>query len=134
MRKIYSKLMPDVLMHVVHCSLETDVRDNLCDDGTFLQMACLKLSDGQTFKAHKHIEKIAEVNTTHESWVVVKGRVKAILYDLDDTILEEVELWPGDCSITFCGGHNYLCLEDDTLVYEAKSGPYLGIEKDKVFV
>jgi len=40
----------------------------------------------------------------------------------------------GDCSITFCGGHNYMCLEDDTLIYEAKTGPYLGVEKDKTFI
>jgi hypothetical protein len=41
---------------------------------------------------------------------------------------------PGDCSITFFGGHNYLSLEPDTCVVEAKSGPYFGQEKDKVFI
>ena len=36
--------------------------------------------------------------------------------------------------MTFRGGHNYLCLEDDSLVYEYKTGPYYGQKKDKVFI
>jgi hypothetical protein len=36
--------------------------------------------------------------------------------------------------MTFRGGHNYLILEDDTIVYEYKTGPYLGQELDKVFL
>ena len=30
----------------------------------------------------------------------------------------------GDCSMTFEGGHTYTILEDDTVVYEYKTGPY----------
>jgi len=40
----------------------------------------------------------------------------------------------GDCSVTLGGGHTYLILEDDTLVYEYKTGPYKGIENDKIFL
>ena len=69
-----------------------------------------------------------------ESWVVIKGSVKAILYDLDDTIIAEELLEPGDISITLRGGHNYYCMTDDTLVYEYKTGPYYGQEKDKQFI
>lgn len=43
-------------------------------------------------------------------------------------------LKPGDCSITLYGGHNYVSLEEHTLVYEYKTGPYLGQEKDKAFL
>ena len=52
----------------------------------------------------------------------------------DDTIISEPILYPGDCSMTFRGGHNYLILEDDTIVYEYKTGPYLGQEFDKEFI
>jgi hypothetical protein len=48
-------------------------------------------------------------------------------------ITEEI-LEPGDISLTLHGGHNYVALEEDTLVYEFKTGPYLGQEKDKVFI
>jgi cupin fold WbuC family metalloprotein len=134
MRAIYSKVEPDVLLHVVNSSAEIGTRQDMCPAEQLLQMACFQLGEGKTFKSHKHIPKHVEHNITQESWIVVKGSVRAILYDLDDTVLEEVDLTQGDCSITFRGGHNYLCLEDDTLVYEAKTGPYLGVENDKVFL
>ena len=36
--------------------------------------------------------------------------------------------------MTFEGGHNYEALENNTVVYEYKTGPYTGIENDKVFI
>lgn len=136
-RKIFSKVESGKLMHIVCTNTDTDERVNVCPDDALLQLAFLPLKEGQTFKAHKHIEKPVEINGTSESWIVLRGKVRAILYDLDDSILEEVELNQGDCSITICpvgAGHNYVCLEDDTLVVEYKNGPYMGIEKDKEFI
>ena len=40
----------------------------------------------------------------------------------------------GDCSITLEGGHTYTILENDTLIYEYKTGPYKGQENDKVML
>ena len=73
-------------------------------------------------------------NIAQESWVVIKGLVEVTFYDIDDTILDKVILNPGDVSITYRGGHNYKILSDDTLVYEFKTGPYLGQQYDKVFI
>lgn len=134
MRKIYSKIDPNILLHIVNKQSEIAERQDMCPADEFLQMACFRLDSGKTFKAHKHIPKHVQHDITQEAWIVAQGSVRAILYDLDDTIIEEVDLMQGDCSITFCGGHNYLCLEDDTLIYEAKTGPYLGIENDKTFI
>ena len=92
------------------------------------------MTKGTTFKAHKHIIVEKTTNIAQESWLVIKGSVKCIFYDLDDKIIAEPILYPGDCSMTFRGGHNYLILEDDTIVYEYKTGPYLGIEMDKKFI
>ena len=36
--------------------------------------------------------------------------------------------------MTFEGGHTYTILEDETIVYEYKTGPYKGQENDKVFI
>ncbi len=134
MRRIYSKVEPGKLLHVVNARGEIAERRDLCPPEESIQMACFRLPKDKTFKPHRHIIKETMHNITQESWIIVQGSIRAILYDLDDTILEEVILLAGDCSITFAGGHNYLCLEDDTLVYEAKTGPYLGIEKDKKFI
>ena len=34
----------------------------------------------------------------------------------------------------FDGGHTYEILVDDTVVYEYKTGPYMGQAKDKEFI
>ena len=134
MLKLYSRGNPEILLHVVQRQAEVEGRVNIAPDAEYLQVASMRMQKGQTFKAHKHIPGDRVVKIPQESWVVVRGRVQCCLYDLDDTILAEPVLGPGDCSITFRGGHNYSILEDDTVVYEFKTGPYLGIELDKVFI
>lgn len=134
MRKIYSKVQPDVLCHIVNRKNEIGARVDMCPENEYLQVAAFRLDDGKTFKAHKHIVNHRTSDMTQESWIIIQGKVKAILYDLDDTVLEEIVLEQGDCSITFRGGHNYLCMEDNSLVYEYKIGPYTGQDNDKVFI
>ena len=143
MKKIYSKIKPDKLLHLVHKLSEIEslptkdglARTNVAPDDKFLQLATLRMHEGRTFKAHKHIYKPGEMHViAQESWIVIKGSVKAVLYDLDDIVLETVDLKAGDCSMTFEGGHNYIIQEDDTIVYEYKTGPYKGVEMDKVFL
>ena len=93
------------------------------------------MEKGKSFKPHKHIYKVGENKViAQESWIVVKGSVKVVMYDLDDTIIDQIILNPGDCSMTFSGGHNYVIQEDNTIVYEYKTGPYKGIENDKVSI
>ena len=134
MEKIYSNIKPDILLHLIYRGEEINGRTNIAPENEFLQLASLKMTKGTTFKAHKHIIVEKTTNIAQESWLVIKGSVKCIFYDLDDKIIAEPILYPGDCSMTFRGGHNYLILEDDTIVYEYKTGPYLGIEMDKKFI
>ena len=134
MEKIYSKTEPNTLLHLIYRLSEVEGRTNIAPDDEFLQLASIKMNKGQTFKAHKHIIHEKTTNIAQESWVVIKGSVKCIFYDLDDTIIAEPILMPGDCSMTFRGGHNYLILEEDTIVYEYKTGPYMGQELDKTFI
>ncbi len=134
MEKIYSKVKPGVLLHLVYRLDEVSGRTNISPDDEFLQLASIGMFEGQTFKPHKHIIHEKVTNIAQESWLVFKGKVKCIFYDLDDTIIAEPVLNPGDCSMTFRGGHNYLCLEEGTIVYEYKTGPYLGQEFDKTFI
>jgi len=134
MKKIYSKVQPDVLLHLINRIEDIEGRSDIAPPEEFLQLATLKMQLGQTFKPHKHITLEKTTNIAQESWIVIRGSVKCIFYDLDDTIIAEPILNPGDCSMTFRGGHNYLILEDDTIVYEYKTGPYFGQAMDKVFI
>lgn len=134
MEKIYSKIEPGVLLHLVYRLEEVEGRTNIAPDEEFLQLASIRMKKGQTFKAHKHIRVEKVTTIAQESWLVIKGSVECIFYDLDDTVIARPVLYPGDLSMTFRGGHNYLILEEDTIVYEYKTGPYLGQEMDKEFI
>jgi len=54
-------------------------------------------------------------------------------YDEDKNQMDEPAIVSaGGCTISFWGGHKYECLEDGTVVYEFKTGPYFGKDADKV--
>lgn len=133
---IYSKKNPTLLLHCIHRLNEEYGRKNIIPEKEFLQCSFLKFNDGQTFKPHKHIYKtrLYYDQIAQESWIVIKGKVECIFYDIDDSIISNVILNPGDASFTLRGGHNYKILEEGTIVYEYKTGPYEGIEMDKTFI
>ena len=75
MKKIYSKVKPDTLLHLVHRLDEIKGRTNVAPENEFIQLATLKMKKGTTFKPHKHIWKDGEDKViAQESWVVIKGK------------------------------------------------------------
>jgi hypothetical protein len=134
--KIYSKVEPEKLLHIVCRPSELiATRSDIVDEEQYLQLAILNFEKGKTFRPHKHIYKpVPKSAIAQESWVVMSGKVEATFYDIDDTIVEKRILETGDLSITLFGGHNYLILEDNTLVLEYKTGPYYGQASDKEFI
>ena len=136
MKHIYSKAQPDLLLHIMNRRSDIEGRTNLVPDENFIQCSTLKMEKGKTFPPHRHIKKERYYNKqiAQESWVVIKGSVKCILYDIDNTIIATPILYPGDASFTLEGGHTYEILEEDTIVYEYKTGPYEGQELDKRFI
>lgn len=136
MEKIYSKVEPGALLHmIVRKSNIQSGRQDVVPEENFIQCSILNMEEGKTFKPHRHIWKERTRNViAQESWVVIQGKVKCIFYDLDNTILAEPTLEAGDASFTLEGGHTYQILEDNTLVYEYKTGPYEGQALDKTFI
>lgn len=126
----------DTLLHIVvrgHSAIPG--RANIVQPDQFLQVALMNMPKGTTFKPHKHkwkngVDKVIP----QEAWLVVRGKVKAFYYGLDDKLLAVVTLEPGDCGITIAGGHNYEILEENTIVYEIKTGPYKDQETDKEMI
>jgi hypothetical protein len=134
MKKIYSKVEPGKLLHIVTRLEDIKNRTEIVPAENFIQCASLKMEKGKTFPPHKHIEKDRRYKEkiAQESWVVIRGKVKCKFYDIDDKIIAEPILFPGDASFTLYGGHTYEILEDDTIVYEYKTGPYEGQKLDNV--
>ena len=135
MEKIYSKI-DGRLLHVINRLEDITGRNDIRPENNFIQCATLKMEKGKTFDPHKHIVKNRHYTEqiAQESWVIIRGSVKCTLYDIDDKIIAEPILKVGDASFTLYGGHTYTILEDNTIVYEYKTGPYEGQELDKKFI
>ena len=136
MKKIISQVNPGKLLHIIYRFDEIGKRTDVAPEDQFIQLATLRMEKGKTFRPHKHIWKPCPIPQiiAQESWVVIQGSVKVYFYDIDDTLLRTEVINQGDCSMTFEGGHTYEILEENTVVYEYKTGPYQGVENDKVFL
>jgi cupin fold WbuC family metalloprotein len=136
MEKINSKINGKLLHFVKRKSDIKNERENLVSDSEFIQCSSMNLPKGKTFKPHKHFHrKVTNENyIPQESWIVIEGSVKCFFYDIDDKLIETIVLYSGDASFTLEGGHTYEILEDNTIVYEYKTGPYFGIEFDKIMI
>jgi len=114
MEKIYSKINGE-LLHMVH-RLEDMVKSRIdvISDDNFLQLAVMKMEEGKTFRPHRHIYKEVSYDKViaQESWVVIRGKVKVFMYDIKGSEI----------------------LEDNTIAYEYKTGPYEGQALDKEFI
>lgn len=132
---IYSKIEPTKILHIINRKRDIQAgRVDLVDADQFIQCAAIRQPQGKTFEPHRHNMNIRhETYIPQESWVVITGMVQVILYDLDNTVLHTDVLEPGDISITLQGGHNYLFMQD-SIVYEFKTGPYLGVQHDKTMI
>ena len=136
MLKIYSKKNRK-LLHLVYSPYKlSDGVTELVDPSNFIQCMFLKLHKGKIFKAHQHLWKDVTNKQTiaQESWVVLKGSARGYFYDIDGVLLNAIDLKEGDITFTLEGGHHFEILEDDTMIYEFKTGPYEGVEKDKSFL
>lgn len=125
----YSKIRPGHLLALVSNPLDCeDGRVDLTPPEQFIQACVLRMKQGQLIKAHAHgpREPAEGAAITQEGWLVMRGRVRIKLFDLDRTILRELELASGELMINFHGGHSMESLEERTLVFEFKNGPYLG--------
>lgn len=135
MEKIYSKTNPEILLHIIYTKQDMESQQeagvDISPEKEFLQLRSLKADLGKKYQAHKHLPQSRSTDTTHESIVVISGKLKSTHYDIDDKKLGETILNPGDVVITFRGGHEFEALTDNTLFYEHKNGPYQGLVKDK---
>lgn len=135
MFKILSKLDGKILLHIVFKKSDFSGRMNLIDETEFLQVSTIATGVKNDYRPHIHLFKSVEFSESvaQEAWVVIQGRVVVDYFDLDGSFLETQILEPGDCSITLYGGHGYHT-SHNAIVYEFKTGPYLGIDKDKKFI
>jgi hypothetical protein len=112
----------------------TDIKEGLSffsENNDFIQVGAWRYEQGKNLLTHIHNFVKREINRTQEFILVVKGSVKASIYDDDENFIEDTVLNENEGLILFSGGHGYEILEDDTVVIEVKNGPYVGAELDR---
>ena len=137
MEKIYSKIQPDLLLHVIFKFSDfNQSRVEILEPHNFLQSLAMRCNEGETFRSHKHIEKtvIRSHEKTQEAIVVIRGVIECKLFDIDDSFLMYKPIKEGDAIFTLHGGHGFTVLEDNTCFIEFKSSPYEGRIKDKEYI
>ena len=132
MERVYSKVNKDTLvLALMRYDEISEYRTDLSPDEEYLQISGRKLEKGLKVKAHKHTPIERKTDITQEAWIVFEGCIKGTFYDIDDSVLYETEIGKGDVIVLFRGGHSLEVLDEDTIFYEFKTGPYFGVEADK---
>tara|TARA_B100000214_G_scaffold370730_1_gene345854 strand:+ start:6980 stop:7408 length:429 start_codon:yes stop_codon:yes gene_type:complete len=132
---IYSKCEEDLLLLVINRKSEiSKERVDLCPEQEYLQICTKSMHKGLTFRPHKHNKLERKTEYTQEAWIILEGSVSATFWDIDDTEVFDTILNSGDCAVVFRAGHSFEVLEEGTILYEVKTGPYYGVERDKTFI
>jgi oxalate decarboxylase/phosphoglucose isomerase-like protein (cupin superfamily) len=106
--------------------------DFLTADQMAIQVGTWNYDKGKILDNHMHKEYERKTMKTEEVTYVVKGRMKVKLFNNHLEYLDEFILEQGDLSIVSYGGHGYEILEDNTMILEAKNGPFISVDKDKI--
>jgi hypothetical protein len=129
----FSRNSPEKLMlKVVNISESTDKRMELIEESFPVQLSLRNLELGLKVKAHSHLDKKKFSQNPIEAWMVFSGSISAKIFENDGTQAHEAILKPFDLAIFYSGGHSLEVLEGPATMLEIKTGPYEGVENDKV--
>ena len=131
MKKIFCNQNGILLCSMIQKKDIVEQRTSLSLEHDLLQVAVKKINYGNNVSAHKHKLKERTTSGTQETWIVLQGKIKANIFNTEDTFIQSVILIEGDIIVFFAGGHELITLENDTLFCEIKNGPYYGINEDK---
>ncbi len=133
MKNIYSKSNKEYLLaSIINKSTITDYRQDLSPEDEFIQVSARKFDKLITVAPHKHLKIDRRSDITQETWIIIEGKVKAEIFDINDKLQNKEILSSGDCIVLFRGGHSLEVLEKNTIMYEVKNGPYFGKINDKI--
>lgn len=131
----FSVNTPDKLMlRVVNISESTNKRMELIEESFPIQLSLRNLEFGLIVKAHRHPKKKKFSENPIEAWMVFSGTIAASIFENDGTEVCRIELEPFDLAIFYSGGHALEVIEGPATMLEIKTGPYEGVENDKVFI
>jgi len=105
--------------------------DFLTDNDLNVQVGTWWYDKGKSLDRHLHNTYDRLAKRTQEMVYVKQGLLLVKLYDDDKNYIQDTVLNTGDIGIFVNGGHGYEILEDNTMIIEAKNGPFTNVSKDK---
>lgn len=96
------------------------------------QMGMIVYGAGQTIQPHLHLPVVRQVHGTTECIVVRKGSCAIDIYNGQKKLLSSHELRTGDIVLLLGGGHGFR-MHEDTVLFEVKQGPYVGMADKERF-
>lgn len=115
------------ILHTIICTTGTGTgRYDCTDNDDSMQVAVIRVPMGKVVPAHSHWTYYDKtIQDRCEAWIIIEGRVKTELYDVDGKLLTTTTLCPGDVLVTANGaGHSFHALSHNTIIVECRSGPY----------
>lgn len=97
------------------------------------QFGLLAHAAGFVEPAHRHLPFERKIDDLQQMFIMQRGVVAVLLYDDEGRLLREIVLRAGDAIVLVHGVHAIRVVEDFQAI-SVKQGPFLGSEKDKVFV
>ncbi len=132
--EIYARPEPDGgegLLAVIFWRAYDPVQTCFCNQSTdSLQVGTLVFQAGSRVAPHVHLEHRREVYRTQEFLMVRKGLAELTVYDSTGSKVAVRHLSDGDAVFLAGGGHSIEFLHPTTM-FEVKTGPYHGRDKDK---
>lgn len=98
-----------------------------------IQVGLFNYDKKDHLKAHTHIIYDRSANRTCETMYVVRGAIRIKILDEKKKVIATRTLKTNDVYCSLWGGHLFDVLENNTMIFEAKNGPYYGVKKDKTF-
>ena len=98
-----------------------------------IQVGLFHYDNGKHLPEHEHVIYNRVGTRTCETMYVIEGSLKLRIFNENRVQFYDRILKAGDIYISLFGGHSFDILEDGTRIFEAKNGPYFGVEKDKIF-
>jgi len=90
------------------------------------QVGMIVHSADEDIPPHLHLPVLREVQGTTECIVVRKGSCDIDIYDSRKQLMTSRQLIRGDVVLLLAGGHGFH-MREDTVLFEVKQGPYMGI-------
>lgn len=104
----------------------------ISEESGSLQVGLFSYDKGMEIVNHIHNRFERKNYDTQELIYIVRGGVELRLFNNSRELVTKKELYAPCMVYLISGGHGFTVLKNDTFFFEAKNGPYFGVEKDKV--